>query len=228
MIDAVYYINLDKRTDRKEQFEARAMEAGFDQLIRYPAISLTKDQARAIPGLLEYQGDDNFHLKLSSARSHQNVIREAKTRNYEAVAIFEDDAVFCSGFKEKFPVYLAELEKMDDWDIAWLGCSPEPDFNDKSEKCTQISDNWWKNPGACWCIHASIVHKRFYDKALSINVLQDYPWDMALIHFDPSKRKYLISKELLVIQDDFSYSDVSESIMPRNSIFQHYYEQHVK
>ena len=137
-VDVIYYINLDSRPDRRALFEARVMKAGIDQVIRFPAIHMDAAQVDAIPGLVKHEGDVNRHQKVSSCLSHYNVVKEAKERNYKAVAIFEDDAVFCEGFAEKIGPYMDELNGMTDWDIAWLGCSPEPDFHDKSEKCIDI------------------------------------------------------------------------------------------
>jgi GR25 family glycosyltransferase involved in LPS biosynthesis len=227
IFDAIYYINLASRPDRKALFEQRALEAGFDQIIRYPAVCLTDAEADAFSGLVKHAGDEKYARKLSNSISHYNVVREAREANYEAVLIFEDDAVFCDQFAEKLPLYLDDL-KSQNWDIAYLGGSPEPDLHVKREKCTQASKFWWHNPGGVWGTHAYLIHNRFYDRLLGINPAVVYPWDMNLIHVHPATRRYLMSRELLVIQDDASMSDLVGEVVPRKDIFQYHYDQHIR
>jgi hypothetical protein len=82
LFDMAYYINLNSRPDRREQFERRAMEAGINQFIRFPAIALTLEEANALPNITKHDGDDNRHLKVSSSLSHFAVIADAKKRGY--------------------------------------------------------------------------------------------------------------------------------------------------
>jgi GR25 family glycosyltransferase involved in LPS biosynthesis len=74
-IDHVFYINLDKRQDRREHIEAQFVQYGIDAE-RFSAI------ARPDQGIL------------GCGQSHLEVIRLAKQRKYKNVLIFEDDFEF--------------------------------------------------------------------------------------------------------------------------------------
>jgi GR25 family glycosyltransferase involved in LPS biosynthesis len=119
--DMVYYINLNSRPDRREQFERRATEAGISQFIRFPAIHLSMEEANALPNITKHDGDDNRHLKVSSSLSHFAVIADAKKCGYESILIFEDDAVFVDEFEEKIKPVVDELKEITDWDLVYFG-----------------------------------------------------------------------------------------------------------
>jgi glycosyl transferase family 25 len=68
------YINLDRRTDRRAEFEAECVRMGI-QAERFPAI------AHSVPAL-------------GCAMSHLAVLKLARSRGYERVCIFEDDFQF--------------------------------------------------------------------------------------------------------------------------------------
>jgi glycosyl transferase family 25 len=73
-IDHIFYINLDKRTDRKEAIEKQFREYGLP-LERFSAIA------------------DPFGA-VGCSKSHLEVIKLAKQRGYKRVMIFEDDFTF--------------------------------------------------------------------------------------------------------------------------------------
>lgn len=74
-IDHIFYINLDSRTDRREEFENQMKEYGFE-CERFSAICEPHNGA------------------LGCTKSHLAVLRLAKERNYRRVLIFEDDFMF--------------------------------------------------------------------------------------------------------------------------------------
>lgn len=77
-IDKIFYINLDKRLDRKEQFleECRKMEINQEKVERFSAISIPDTPA------------------LGCTYSHLDVVKIARDRHYKNVLIFEDDFEF--------------------------------------------------------------------------------------------------------------------------------------
>jgi glycosyl transferase family 25 len=91
------YINLDSRTDRREQFEdeCRRLNLGVE---RFPAV-------RRNPGAL------------GCAYSHYNVIKLAKERGYPYVVVFEDDFQFLVS-REEFDSVLSSLPA--DFDVVML------------------------------------------------------------------------------------------------------------
>lgn len=227
--DACYYINLNSRPDRKEIFEVRACIAGIplDSLIRYPAVQLGEAEAMKLPKLTKYDGDTNWYLKLSSSLSHYNIIKEAKEKGYNSVLIFEDDAVFVDNFEERVKPFLKELREALHWDILYFGGSPDPTFKHNTWPCVNVSERLC-TIDTMWCIHAYAIHSDFYDAILATNVADIYPWDLNLIHYPSDKRIYLMTKELLVIQDDESFSDVSGKVVPRNEVFKENYAKVIK
>ena len=93
-----FYINLDRRTDRREQMEKEMNQMGFT-LERFSAIS------HKIPAL-------------GCSLSHIAVLREAQKRDYESVLILEDDFEFLIS-KEEFQLILENLPS--DFDVVMLG-----------------------------------------------------------------------------------------------------------
>lgn len=87
-IDHVFYINLDRRTDRRGEFESQAKVYDL-QYERFPAIA--KDM-----GIL------------GCTLSHLEVLKIARERNYKNVLIFEDDFEFLID-KEQFE---SEIEQI--------------------------------------------------------------------------------------------------------------------
>jgi GR25 family glycosyltransferase involved in LPS biosynthesis len=88
-IDKIFYINLDKRTDRRENIENLLNEYGLEYE-RYSAIP-TPDSGIVGCGY-----------------SHLNVLKLARERGYKNVLILEDDFEFVVG-KEEFEAQLAQL-----------------------------------------------------------------------------------------------------------------------
>jgi hypothetical protein len=91
------YINLDRRTDRRQQFEEECGKLNLS-VERFPAVDRT-------PGAL------------GCAHSHRNALRLAKERGYPAVMIFEDDFEFLVSRRE-FHDILTHLPE--DYDVVML------------------------------------------------------------------------------------------------------------
>jgi GR25 family glycosyltransferase involved in LPS biosynthesis len=222
--DMAYYINLDSRPDRREQFERRAMEAGIDTFIRFPAIALALEEANAFPNLTKHEGDTKRHRKLSCSLSHFAVIQEAKTRGYESVLIFEDDAVFVDDFANRVRPYIEELQTILDWSLLYFGGSPEPDFKHTTYPSINITPHLY-TIDSMWGTHAYAIHQRFYDTVLNSNPATNYPMDIFYIHCSSDTRKYIMTKELLVIQDDLSVSDLCGSAVSRTETYKENYRK---
>lgn len=76
-VDVVYYINLDKRTDRRAQMEAELENVGWSEIT-------TRFSAIANP-TAPYLG---------SLQSHITVLRNFLASNHSRALILEDDVVF--------------------------------------------------------------------------------------------------------------------------------------
>jgi glycosyl transferase family 25 len=75
-IDKIIYINLDRRTDRRQDIENELLEKKLSNYERYSAIETPSFGA------------------LGCCLSHLNILKIAKERNYKNVLILEDDFMF--------------------------------------------------------------------------------------------------------------------------------------
>jgi len=213
--DSAYYINLSHRKDRREQFERRSKEAGFEAE-RFEAIC-----PAPIPA--SQTTDEREHFKLGCTLSHHGCIRLAQERQQERVLIFEDDSVFVPDFATKFLRYVEELKTIENWSLFFLGGSPEPDYNNPGGVCEQITPNIYLNPGAIWGTHAYAINSRFYSKILAI---KSFPTDVAFISCPD--RRYLMTGDLLVYQDSESFSDLWGQTFDRDAEYQKNYQKYIR
>jgi len=93
MFDKVVYINLDHRTDRKEEIENELKSIGIDKYERFPGIKHEYPQA-------------------GCTASHLNVLKMARDKGYKNILIFEDDFEFIV----PKDIFWKEIEKIKDID----------------------------------------------------------------------------------------------------------------
>lgn len=170
--DAVYYINLDHRTDRKENFEKRALKVGIEA-IRFSAII---DKVPVV----------------SCALSHQAIIKIAKKNGLKNVLIFEDDCFFLDNYKEYSHIYIDELKKID-WGLFYFGGEPNYNSDFITENLAKISSGY-----GVYQAHSYAVNNTCYDVILNY-IPHRTPADIALLHADCIK---IIGKNCLTIQDN--------------------------
>jgi len=99
-IDKIFYINLDKRTDRRYEIEEELnnMELPYE---RFPAI---------------YHKQGN----VGCGYSHLSILKIARDRGYKNVLIFEDDFTFLVS-KDELEMYLEKLfDNFDNFDVCFL------------------------------------------------------------------------------------------------------------
>ena len=80
--------------------------------------------------------------------SHLAVMELCKKETY--FMVFEDDVKFLGRVTE--PVYNAMKQLPDDWDMLYLGCSPQKPQERYSENLFRVDK--------AWCLHAVIWHNR--------------------------------------------------------------------
>lgn len=93
-----FYINLDRRTDRRVEFEGECARMGI-QAERFPAISHSMSA-------------------LGCTMSHLAVLKLARARGYERVCVFEDDFQFLIS-KEEYEELLTKIPS--EFDVVMLG-----------------------------------------------------------------------------------------------------------
>lgn len=144
-IDKIFYINLDKRTDRREQIEEELKQYNLlNNAERFPAIH-TPEQ-----GIL------------GCTMSHLAVIKLAKERNYKQVLIVEDDFYFIIS-KEKFENELNTFfESTIPFDVCMISYNINQSNPTEYTFLQKITD--------AQTASGYIIHQSFYDSI--INVLE--------------------------------------------------------
>lgn len=142
-IDAIFYINLDKRTDRKQQIEEELDKFG----LKYERFT-----GLIFPDIHPYYG---------CSMSHLGILKIARERGYKNVMILEDDFIF-NVDKETFEDNLKQLfETKSDFDVFMVAPCPQQVEKDKSNplfyKVIESS-----------CGAGYIVHSKYYDKIISL------------------------------------------------------------
>jgi len=124
--DKIYCLNLDRRKDRwydvskvfnKHSIKVERFKAidGVDildeELLKInPKLITDEDASKA--GLIENKN------ALACLRSHIEIIKQAKEKNYEKILIFEDDVIL----SDKFSHVIKKIKKLD-WNFIYLGAS---------------------------------------------------------------------------------------------------------
>src|ERR1700694_4122033 len=98
-------INLDTRTDRGRQMQAKFAEHDLKRVVRFPAAD---GKSLAIPGFW-----DDFPGAYGCLRRHLAVDEQARAEARQSVLIFEDDAVLAPEFNARFAAGSNQLP--DDW-----------------------------------------------------------------------------------------------------------------
>lgn len=140
-IHKIFYINLDKRIDRKQQIEKNLNEFGL-KYERFKAI--------------ETYG---FGI-LGCGLSHLEVLKIAKKENYENVLILEDDFTFIVS-KEMFENELIKFFNLNlNYDVLFLS------YNVLNYK--ELNNNVVNKVIDSQTASGYIVHKNYYDKLIQL------------------------------------------------------------
>ena len=139
--DRTYLINLPARTDRMRIAKAQFDKAGIPMPTIFTAIDPRK---MGIKGVTEdNQGIVGCYL------SHYIILQEALTYGYKRIAIFEDDLLLVTDFKEKFDIAFEQVP--DKWQMLYLGY-----YERTGQAKVQVSENI-TIPKNTWGTHAYMV-----------------------------------------------------------------------
>lgn len=193
--DAVYYINMDSRTDRRERFEKMSKEFNVPA-IRVSASVVSDEEATP---LYEGHNDPRRKFKIGCTLSHQSIVRTAKENGFKNCLVFEDDCVLLDSYKSKIQQCVDELKNIE-WDLFYLGGEP-------NNYCKSISNNLAEmgQDGGVYCAHAYAINNTYYDTVLNFSPNQADVIDLLYLHYHG---RCILSKELLAIQEDNIYSDL--------------------
>ena len=129
-IDVVYYINMDKSTDRKQYMETDVFADPIFDSIPIKRIHGVDGNSEEVTNYLK--NDSPLSGELGCLLSHLNAIQKFNESQYETALIFEDDVSI--EFKSKWKKTLREImdESPTDWDIlqlAYIGTIPTTDYD---------------------------------------------------------------------------------------------------
>ena len=145
-----FYINLDRRTDRRVQFEGECWKMGLD-VERFPAV------AHQVPAI-------------GCGLSHLAVLKLARERGYESVCVFEDDFEFLVG-RPEFDTVLSALPP--NFDVVMLGWYI---FESKpyDEVFNKVLD---ATTGSAYIVHSRFYDTLIQNFEEASNLFQQHPFD---------------------------------------------------
>jgi len=101
-IDKIFYINLDKRPNRKVHFlnESETHNMPFDKIERYEAIDgdtyqFSSEELDMFRNC-DFLESPNRYKLMGNQLSHYNILKEMVNKQYEYIIVCQDDAIFKS------------------------------------------------------------------------------------------------------------------------------------
>ena len=146
----MYYINLDRATKRRDEFERQSKQQGLD-VKRYDAVDGRKVPDEIIEQVLGHPNSEHFKqsILINDRRnighfgcflSHIGVFQEFMKGDKPYCLIFEDDAEFkTDDFKADVNRHMGNVPA--DWDIVLFGFHTADDLHDKKNQKTFLKDD---------------------------------------------------------------------------------------
>ena len=172
---STYFINLPRRTDRRERIEARLRAAGIE--------------AKFVPGV---ERDDD--PKRGCTLAHRDAVERAILDGCETALIFEDDAVFP-------PSILSDIEPLLalEWDVCNLGAAhrraPDSTISLASTKWSVVRVR------DAFMAHGYMVRRRVMEELATDLSAEGVVENDAVIN-DPVRRNVVSVEPPLVVQED--------------------------
>lgn len=118
--DNIYVLNLDRRVDRYEKIKHKLdkLDIKFE---RFSAIDGNdiKDDEYDFSNFRHGYGMIENKYALGCLRSHIEIIKDAKSKGYKRILIFEDDVLISKDIN----IHLQKLRNIKDWKLLYLGSS---------------------------------------------------------------------------------------------------------
>ena len=121
----IYYINLDRRADRREHFEIQCKIEGIpiDKIQRFEAIDgltyeFTTEEIKLFLRC-DYLHQPFAKKIMGNQLSHYSILKEMIANNYKYIIILQDDIVFKPGFNQRIEKVLDSIP--DDAEIVNIG-----------------------------------------------------------------------------------------------------------
>jgi glycosyl transferase family 25 len=166
---------------------------------------------RGIDGMkIKMDATDKTKGEVGCLKSHLSVISDAIDKNYDKIAVFEDDVIFCDDFQERFEYYIKNVP--DDWEIMYLGNNIPVMLNPIS-MVSQMIYRVWKSKG---CFAMILNNKNgLFQKILDISKGEDKTIDSYIESLFPYIKAYTFLPFFVKISDiksDISNDDLYSTI----------------
>jgi GR25 family glycosyltransferase involved in LPS biosynthesis len=211
MVKYCYYLNLDRRKDRKEHIENELNKSEILKSIykKFDAVDGLTVHPRSIPtGLITQNALEDVLSDTISAwglsltqgglgvlLSYVKLFEEIATLDDFAIT-FEDDTVLNENFDDELRKVLNELPK--DFDICYLG------YADMDVKKIEYSNNLSRPDGMVVCLPALVISPEGAKKILSKLKNIDHQIDTAMYHMMKTLNCFIINHKLVSIKNHFS------------------------
>jgi len=145
--DIGFYINLDKREDRKEKIESQLTELNIKGVNRFSAFD-------------KYESNT-----VNCKKSHYLLYEELLKTDFETLLVLEDDCLFLDIFKNEYEKIFNDINNTD-WDLFWLGCRNRRDPIFYKNNCYRVSS----------VSHAQsyLIKRNFCEYVLNTYSIEDY------------------------------------------------------
>jgi GR25 family glycosyltransferase involved in LPS biosynthesis len=204
LLENIFYINLDKRVDRKIHVEQQLHNIGCHNFERFPAINM-KNGA------------------IGCSMSHLQCLKLAKERNWEYVFIVEDDILFLN--PELFKTQIERfIQTNNSWDVILVAGNNFPPFEIINTSCIQVHH--------CQTTTGYIVHKHYYNTLINnihtgiqqfllnqnrANIFAIDQWWFQL----QKKDKWFLLTPIIAIQKE-GHSDIENKVVNYRSLMTDY------
>uniref|UniRef100_A0A6C0CWJ0 Glycosyltransferase n=1 Tax=viral metagenome TaxID=1070528 RepID=A0A6C0CWJ0_9ZZZZ len=203
LFDNTYYINLEKRKDRKMETIRELNNFGIKNPIRFDAIK-------------DYNG------AIGCSKSHLSILKKARDNKYPYVAIFEDDVKFID-VDETYTKLNKLLNSNIEWDVVLLGGNNFKPYDILDESIYRVKN--------CQTTTSYIVKQKYYDtlinhwerglqKLIETNDDSKYALDQYWKELQ-KKDKFLLIVPVKVIQRK-DYSDIQKGHVDYEGIMKDY------
>ena len=109
-VDNVYCVNLRRRKDKLSHMMDQFKKLDLDS---FQVIRATDGEK------LKLELSDKRKHEIAFLKSYIGVLQDAIDKDYDKIAIFDDDIVFCDDFESRFEYYIKSVPE--DWEILYFG-----------------------------------------------------------------------------------------------------------
>ena len=171
MFDWIYYINMDKRTDRREHMERQL--AKFN--LAAARVSAVDGKSLEWHQQLGTQTTYWNHGALGYCISYQNALIDAIKNNYQRILIMDDDAVLTDNFLDVLSKAYDSLPN--DWHLLYLAANHSKESMPTAQE--RVSDSLYKMKGSVGS-HAIIINRPAFETILNFASTPYSPLDVYL------------------------------------------------